>query len=179
MIAWPFSHEPEGPMDARHTNSDRTEHSAGREEESLKLWVVLSRAAAAVEAHARADAARHDLTLAEFGVLEALYHKGPMLLGEVQRRILVSSGGVTYLVDRLTKKGLVERRPCEHDRRASYAALTGEGERLIRRVFPEHARVIERALSGLDSEERHTAIDLLRKVGRHAASLPVESTEDS
>lgn len=166
-------------MDAPHTSSDRTAQSAGHEEESLKLWIVLSRAAAAVEAHARADAARHDLTLAEFGVLEVLYHKGPMLLGEVQRRILVSSGGITYLVDRLTEKGLVERRPCEHDRRASYAALTDQGERLIRRIFPEHARVIERALSGLDAEERRVAIDLLRKVGRHAASLPVDSAGDS
>ena len=57
---------------------------------ALKLWVVMARAHVAVQTHAAADIARHDLTLAEFGILEALYHRGPMLLGEVQRRILVS-----------------------------------------------------------------------------------------
>src|SRR3970282_567514 len=60
---------------------------------ALKLWVVLARSFRAVEAHAEADIARHDLTLAEFGVIEALHHKGPLLLGDLQRRILVSRGG--------------------------------------------------------------------------------------
>ena len=78
-------------------------------EVALKLFVVLARANAAVTAHLHAQAAAHGLTLTEFGILEVLYHKGPLLLGEVQKRILVSSGGVTYLVDRLEAKGLVER----------------------------------------------------------------------
>lgn len=138
---------------------------------SLKLWVVLSRAQAAIEAHARADVERHDLTLAEFGILEALHHKGPMLLGEVQKKILVSSGGITYLVDRLEKKGLVERQECPTDRRARYAALTPAGEELIRRIFPEHARALADALAGLDDDEKREAITLLRKLGKHAATI--------
>lgn len=137
----------------------------------LKLWVVLSRAQAAIEAHARADVERHDLTLAEFGILEALHHKGPMLLGEVQKKILVSSGGITYLVDRLEKKGLVERQECPTDRRARYAALTPAGEELIRRIFPEHARALADALAGLDDDEKREAITLLRKLGKHAATI--------
>lgn len=149
----------------------------GYEQEiSLKLWVVLSRAQAAIEAHARADVTRHDLTLAEFGILEALHHKGPMLLGEAQKKILVSSGGITYLVDRLEKKGLVERQECPTDRRARYAALTPEGEGLIMRIFPEHARALEHALSGLDPEEKEEAIRLLRKLGRHAAELAASAS---
>lgn len=139
--------------------------------QALKLWVVLSRAYAAVEAHVRADIGRHGLTVAEFGALEALYHKGPMLLGEVQRKILVSSGGITYVIDRLEGKGLAERRSCPEDRRASYAALTPEGEALMERIFPEHARCVEHALSGLPEEERATAIELLRTLGREAARV--------
>lgn len=140
-------------------------------ETSLKLWVVLSRAYAAVEAHVRADIARHGLSTAEFGALEALHHKGPMLLGEVKRKILVSSGGITYVVDRLVEKGLVERRDCPEDRRASYAALTPEGEALIRRIFPEHARCVEHVLSGLTEEEKEQATALLRTLGREAERL--------
>jgi len=143
-----------------------------KQELSLKLWIVLSRAQFAVEAHVRADVARHDLTPAEFGILEVLYHKGPLLLGEVQKKILVSSGGITYLVDRLEQRGLVQRQECPTDRRARYAALTPEGEALMQRIFPEHARALEHALSGLTEEEQEEAIRLLRKLGRHAAELP-------
>jgi MarR family 2-MHQ and catechol resistance regulon transcriptional repressor len=141
-------------------------------EQALKLWVVLSRAHDAVAAHSQADIARHGLTPAEFGVLEALYHKGPLLLGEVQRKILVTSGGVTYLVDRLAAKGLVERRRCPTDRRAAYAALTPGGEALIREIFPDHGAAIARALAGLTAEEKEQATHLLRTLGRFAADEP-------
>lgn len=137
---------------------------------ALKLWVVLSRAQAAVSRHAEADMARHGLSPGEFGILEALYHKGPMLLGVVQRKILVSSGGVTYLVNRLVKKGLVERRDCEHDRRASYAALTPAGDALIAGIFPEHAAAIEHAVDGLTKREKQAAVTLLRKLGLTAVA---------
>lgn len=139
---------------------------------ALKLWVVLSRAHASVQARLQAQVTEYDLTLTEFGILEVLYHKGPLLLGEVQRRILVSSGGVTYLVDRLEKKGLVERRECLEDRRARYAALTPEGEELIQRAFPAHAACIEELMSVLGEEEQRLAVDLLRTLGRSAESRP-------
>ena len=133
--------------------------------------MVLSRAQTSVQAHLHESVSRHDLTLTEFAILEVLYHKGPLLLGEVQRRILVSSGGVTYLVDRLTQKGLVERQECPQDRRARYAALTDAGEALIERVFPEHAACIERATSGLTLEEQRAATALLRSLGLAAEGM--------
>lgn len=142
--------------------------------DALKLWVVLSRAQAAVAGHVAADVHRYGLTLTEFAILEALYHRGAMLLGEVQRRILVSSGGITFLVDRLVAKGLVERRACPSDRRARYAALTADGEALLARIFPGHAEAIRRAVSSLEPEEQRDAIALLRRLGRGAAALAKE-----
>jgi MarR family 2-MHQ and catechol resistance regulon transcriptional repressor len=138
---------------------------------ALKLWVVLARAHNAVYSHVQDDISQRGLTVAEFGVIEALYHKGPMLLGEVQRRILVSSGGITYLVDRLAEKGLVERRECTEDRRARYAALTPAGEALVMEIFPRHARRLEQAVEGLTSEEKQQAIELVRKLGLAAQAL--------
>ncbi len=145
-------------------------------DDALKLWVVLARAYNAVNRLTRADIARYGLTEGEFAVLEALFHKGPLLQGDVQRRVLVSSGGITYLVDRLVERGLVERRPCPEDRRAIYAALTDEGRQLLGRIFPLHAGAVERAVSGLDEDERRTAIALLRKLGRSAADLEPDVT---
>jgi MarR family 2-MHQ and catechol resistance regulon transcriptional repressor len=132
----------------------------------------MSRAHSAIATLAAADVARHGLTLAEFGILEALYHRGPMLLGEVQRRILVSSGGITFLVDRLTAKGLVERRNCESDRRARYAALTPEGTALVARIFPEHAALLTHSMEGLSLDDQLATADLLRALGLHAAGAP-------
>ena len=152
---------------------------AGRDQTvALKLYVVLLRAQAAVSRHAEADMAAHGFSPGEFAILEVLYHKGPLLLGEVQRKILVSSGGVTYLVDRLEASGLVERRACEEDRRARYAALTRKGEQLMKRMFPDNAVVIERALGALSGTEKRELTALLRKVGRGAAELPLPGEED-
>ena len=117
--------------------------------------------------HKHADL--YDLTLTEFEILEALYHKGPLLLGDVQRKILLSSGGVTYAIDRLADKGLVERRECATDRRARYAALTEKGESLVSRIFPAIAAHIEDTMSALSGREQNDAIDLLRKLGHGAA----------
>jgi MarR family 2-MHQ and catechol resistance regulon transcriptional repressor len=144
---------------------------------ALKLWVVLARAYAAVSERAARDVARHGLTLAEFAVMEALYHKGQLLLGEVQKKILVSSGGVTYLVDRLEQRGLVERRLCAEDRRARYAALTADGQAFMSRIFPEHAECITEVASALTIEQQQQVTELLRDLGRHAADdLVAEKT---
>ena len=140
---------------------------------ALRLWVIMSRAHTAVAAHAAADVQRHGLTLAEFGIIEALYHRGPMLLGEVQKRILVSSGGITFLVDRLAAKGLVERRSCETDRRARYAALTPKGTALVAEIFPSHAATVKAAMEGISPDEQERVADLLRDMGRRAAAMPL------
>jgi MarR family transcriptional regulator, 2-MHQ and catechol-resistance regulon repressor len=136
---------------------------------ALKLWVILARAHNAVSQRAADDVARHGLTLAEFAVLEALYHKGPLLLGEVQKKILVSSGGVTYLVDRLEQRKLVRRKLCAEDRRARYAELTEAGTELMDRIFPEHAVMIADVVSALDEPEQREMIRLMKELGLHAA----------
>lgn len=148
--------------------------SAREQALSLKLYVVLSRAATAVTRHTDREIARHGLTEGEFAILEVLHHKGPLLLGEVQRKILASSGGVTYLVDRLEANGLVERRECPEDRRARFAALTRKGRQLMKRIFPLHAAVIEHAVSGLTTAEKQQAVALLRKLGLKAEELLAE-----
>ena len=139
---------------------------------ALKLWIVLARTHNAVSQRAADDVSRHGLTLAEFAVLEALYHKGPLLLGEVQKKILVSSGGVTYLVDRLEKRGLVRRKLCEEDRRARYAELTEEGTALMDRIFPEHAEMILDVMSALDADEQRDLLRMMKQLGLNAAGEP-------
>lgn len=139
--------------------------------DALKLFTVLSRAYAALEERSREDIRRHDLTPAEFAVLEVLYHRGSLLQGEIQRKILVSSGGITYLVDRLARRGLVKRRDCPEDRRARYAALTPAGVEFMDGIFPDHARCLEHAARGLSDQEKRQAIRLLKSLGKAAEQM--------
>ena len=155
------------------TTAPTTDTAAARDthaqDVALKLFVVLSRAYTAVTDTMATSMAEFGLTTTEFAILEVLHHKGPLLLGEIQRKILVTSGGITYLVDRLTEKGLVKREECPSDRRARYAVLTPAGDALIRRIFPDHAGRIADALSGLSQAEQEAATTLLRKLGLAAA----------
>src|SRR5688500_19523170 len=107
-------------------------------EAALKIWVVLSRAHASISAHAAAHAADHGLSLTEFAILEVLYHRGRMVLGEIQRRLLVASGGSTFLEGRLAEKGLVVRQECPEDRRAQYVGLNRGGTRMVRVELPSN-----------------------------------------
>lgn len=136
---------------------------------ALKLWVVLARCYASVARHSASDIARHDLTVTEFGILEALHHKGPLLLGEIQRKVLVTSGGITYLVDRLVEKGLVRREESPTDRRARFAVLTPAGAALIARIFPAHAAALTEVMAELSAREQEVVTRLLRRLGTRAA----------
>lgn len=145
---------------------------------ALKLWVVLSRAYTAIQRHAEADVAKHELTTAEFAIMETLFAKGRLRTGELQETVLVTSGGTTYLVDRLAARELVQRTDCPEDRRVRYVELTAKGERLMEVVFPRHAKVITAALAGLSATEQQEATRLLKQLGKYAAHSPAEAGTD-
>jgi MarR family transcriptional regulator, 2-MHQ and catechol-resistance regulon repressor len=136
-------------------------HDAGSTR-AQDLWVDLARAHAALCVHVTAVAMRHGLSLSELHLLETLLAEGPIPLGELQRHVLVSSGGVTFLIDRLVEKGLVKRRISSNDRRSCQAALTAKGAKLVARVQPLHAAAIRRASSVLTRTQRRTLDALLR-----------------
>lgn len=135
------------------------------QDNSLHLNIVLSRAFQWVSAHAHQDIRQHGLNPTEFGVLEFLYHKGSQPLQQIGEKILMTSGNITYVVDKLTQKGLVQRKACDSDRRVIFAEVTEQGKQFIEEVFPQHEKVIQKAVSGLTREEREQAIHLLKKLG--------------
>lgn len=154
---------------------DRTAADLREEEDTaaaLKLWVVLNRAHRAIGEHARRQIERKGLHPTEFGVLEALYHRGPLTVGQVGERVLLTSGSTTTVVHKLEQRGLVARRGSAEDRRVCYAELTEEGRALVAGIFPEHAEVLREAMGGLTVEEKRIAAAMLRRLGLHAAGRP-------
>jgi MarR family 2-MHQ and catechol resistance regulon transcriptional repressor len=140
-------------------------------QKSLKLFVVLSRAYKVINEETNEWIYENGMNPTEFGVLELLYHKGPQPLQQIGNKILLASGSITYVVDKLEKKGLVERIACPTDRRVTYAAITEKGKNFIEEVFPKHAENIHSLMSVLNDEEKDTAIRLLKKIGLAVKNL--------
>lgn len=138
---------------------------------SLELFVVLSRAFKSVMEHAERDIRRHGLNPTEFAVLELLYHKGPQPLQKIGEKILLASGSITYVVDKLEEKGHLLRKPCPEDRRITFATITDKGRQLMDEIFPSHKEAIKNAVDGLAPEEKETVLHLLKKLGIRARNM--------
>ena len=135
----------------------------------VHVFLVLWKAARAVEAYAQKSISELEIGASDFAVLEALLHKGPLPINEIGRKVLLTSGSITVAVDRLETKGLVERRAHGTDRRARIVHLTKEGRKLITSAYAEHAADMEQlASASLTSAERKTLIRLLKKIGYKA-----------
>lgn len=141
---------------------------------SLKLWVVMTRAQRSIEEPLRQQVEKHGISFTEFGVLEVLLHKGPLPIGEIGSRILLTSGSMTYVIDKLQDRDLIRRRACDEDRRIIYAELTEQGRSLIETVFAEHAALIRRLMEELEPAEKETATDLLKRLGHSAEEQEME-----
>jgi len=135
------------------------------QDESLRLFVILSKAYWAVEKHARRSIAKSGLNPTEFAVLELLYHRGPTPMQQIGEKILIASGSITYVVDKLEQKELAVREPSKDDRRISYAVITEKGKRLMDAFFPQHRDDIHAAMEGLTSEEKRTLAEALKRLG--------------
>ncbi len=134
----------------------------------LKALVVLMRASQMVQDVLRKDIKAYGLNTTEFAVLELLYHKGDQPIQHIGKKILLSSGSITYVVDKLEKKGLIVRKDCPKDRRVTYAVLTHSGKKFIDEVFPRHEKTVDSIFEELSEEERETVTCLLKKIGLHA-----------
>lgn len=135
---------------------------------SLKLFIVLSRAYRSINDVVNKSIAELGLNPTEFAVLELLYHKGRQPLQQIGGKILLASGSITYVVDKLEQKELLIRVSCKEDRRVIFAEITPKGKEFIESVFPGHEQRIDDIMSVLSPEEKETAIELLKKLGYQA-----------
>ncbi|MFP5111076.1 MarR family winged helix-turn-helix transcriptional regulator [Bacillaceae bacterium C204] len=138
---------------------------------SLKLFIVLSRAYKAINEHVNKVIQASGLNPTEFAVLELLYHKGDQPMQQIGGKILLASGSITYVVDKLEQKGMLKRIACPKDRRVTYAQITEDGKKFIQEIFPEHAEQIDKLMSALNESEKLEAIDLLKKLGLPAGKF--------
>lgn len=140
-------------------------------ERSAHLWLVLMKAHHSIHQLDLESIASSGLCFSDFATLEALKTKRPLAINTIGEKVHLSSGAITTAVDRLEKKGLVTRQNTESDRRVRLVHLTPAGETLIDSVLNQHFDALQQATAGLSAAEKEQLINLLKKLGTHAASL--------
>ncbi len=136
-----------------------------RERQAFNVYIKLVRASESVTARINHHLADANLTISQFGVLEAIYHLGPLCQNELGKKILKSSGNMTMVIDNLCKRGLVERTRNKADRRYIIVSLTEAGDALISEIFPKHVKIVQREIGVLSPEEQTVMETLCRKLG--------------
>jgi MarR family transcriptional regulator, 2-MHQ and catechol-resistance regulon repressor len=143
-------------------------HYQGSQEDvaALGAYINLMRASDSLAARLTGELESHELTMGQFGVLEALYHLGPMCQGMLGKKLLRSGGNITVVVDNLEKHGLVRRERQKDDRRKVMIRLTQPGKAILERVLPPHVEAIVKEMSRLTPEEQEDLRRLCRKLGK-------------
>ena len=130
-----------------------------------RLWLVIAKSYRALSLLAEQSIANTGLCLTDFVALEALLHKGPLTISEIQDKVRLASGSMTAAVDRLEKLGLVVRKSSPSDRRARVVELTVQGKRLAASCFERHAKDFEALMSVLSEREMEQLYASLKKLG--------------
>ncbi|HEY9068935.1 MAG TPA: MarR family transcriptional regulator [Candidatus Ozemobacteraceae bacterium] len=136
-----------------------------RENRALDTFIKLLRASDTVSRRTREVFTAAGLTETRFGVLEALYHLGPLSSGELGRKVLKSAGNLTLVIDNLVRDGLAERRTGEYDRRMKTIVLTRRGHELVESILPAHVALIADEMAVLTPEEQTELGRLCKKLG--------------
>src|SRR5437667_4251040 len=139
------------------------------------VWLVMMKAMRALTRYAAAGIEETGLGLSDFGVLEALLHKGPLPVNTIGPIVDLTPGSISTAVDRLVEKGLVSRVESTEDRRVRIVALTPCGKDLIAEALQKHSGQMKRVFAELSPEELRGLETALKKVGKRAAALIEES----
>lgn len=138
---------------------------------ALSTWVKLARAFASFNKRSAENIRIFELTQPQFAVIEILGHLGPLKVGEICNKMLVSGGNMTLILDNIEKLGYIERIHSREDRRAINIQLTKEGQDLFDKIFASHAEHITKLMSVLNPEEQKTLGDLLKKLGTAVSKI--------
>src|ERR1700688_2546968 len=141
----------------------------GRRITAPRLWLVIAKSYRVLSLLAEQSIADTGLCLTDFAALEALLHKGPLTISQIQDKVLLASGSMTAAIDRLEKRELVVRKSTSSDRRARIVELTREGKRVAAECYEKHSRDLEALMSVLSTKEKQQMYGSLKRLGLLAA----------
>jgi DNA-binding MarR family transcriptional regulator len=142
-------------------------HSELLGDERITAMGLLAEAFQGLSARMAAQVAEHDLAPVEFEVLLRLGRspRGRLRMTDLSAQTSLTTSGVTRVIDRLNRDGLVCREACPTDRRSSYAVITEKGSERLGAVLPRHVELIEEWFTGrFPPEELEVLLAALRRL---------------
>lgn len=133
-------------------------------------YLVLMQTSKSVQERMRLEIIKKNLSITEFSVLEVLYNKGKQTIQLIGNSILISSGSMTYVIDKLEQRGLLNRSACPDDRRVIHVTLTDEGIDLMKEIMPKHQELVDYMLGSLNDDEAEIMVKLLKKISKRVKS---------
>ncbi|CAH2717367.1 HTH-type transcriptional regulator MhqR [Neobacillus rhizosphaerae] len=127
-------------------------------------FLVLMQTSKAVHERIKEEMTKNKLSITEFSVLEVLYQKGKQTIQQIGNCILISSGSMTYVIDKLEQRGLLSRNACPDDRRVIHVILTDDGNELMEEIMPKYRELVDNMFDSLNSDEAEILVHLLKKV---------------
>ena len=129
-------------------------------------YLVLMKTTKTIQERIRREMINNKLNITEFSVFRVLYLQGKQTIQQIGNSILISSGSMTYVIDKLEHKGLLNRKACPDDRRVIHVILTEDGIRLMQKIMPNHRDMVNYMFGSLTENESETMVKLLKKVSK-------------
>ena len=141
----------------------KIEDALKNNETALHSLVVFRRASNAIGRQEIQTIKKHNLTVAQFGVMEALYNKGNLRIQDLIDKLLSTSGNMTVVIRNMIRDGYIFKVADEKDKRSFLIGLTPLGRQTIEKILPEHYENIGQIFSILSTEEQETLSTILKK----------------
>jgi MarR family 2-MHQ and catechol resistance regulon transcriptional repressor len=132
---------------------------------ALNSYIKLIRAAESLSSKINLVLDESGLTESQFGILDALYHLGPMKQKELGKKILKSGGNITMVINNLEKRGLVQRKKGEMDKRQFIIHLTNSGKNLIQELLPNVIKKVKNYFEILSKDEQKELQRICKIIG--------------
>jgi MarR family 2-MHQ and catechol resistance regulon transcriptional repressor len=131
---------------------------------SNQPFLLLMQTSKGIQERIRDEMSINNLSITEFSVLEVLYYQGKQTIQQIGNRILISSGSMTYVIDKLEEKGIIKRNDCKEDRRVIHITLTAEGMELMKNIMPKYQEMVDSFFEDITDDESMLIINFLKKV---------------
>jgi DNA-binding MarR family transcriptional regulator len=118
---------------------------------------------------------RWEISPSQFNVLNLLEDQPDGLSQtEISRLLIMHRSNATGLIDRLEKRGLLQRTASPHDRRTNRIVLTAAGRRLLEEILPDYYRLAEEAWRGVSAAESRQLLEKLSRLNNNIARIERE-----
>ncbi len=127
-------------------------------------FLMLMQTSKAIQERIRDEMSQNKLNITEFSVLEVLFYQGKQTIQQIGNRVLISSGSMTYVIDKLEQKGIIKRNDCREDRRVIHITLTAKGLNMMENIMPTYQDMVDSFFGDLSGDESKLMVNFLKKV---------------